>query len=203
MSQYLNAHTFAANKAIADTGATAIFIMDNVEVDNKHVATKQVKINLTNCTTIWSTHVCNIKIPGLPKLLTGHIVPSLKIVSLIGIRPLCKARCKVVFDNKKCNVWYNGKVILAGAKDSATNLWTLPIPQGGMGTTRTSAPTQQMFSCTVSNVETQTLPQPSPREGCAPPPTPQLQCSHIPSPHGPMLLNLHTICCAIQIFPPY
>ena len=122
MPQYLNALTIAANKAIADTGATAIFIMDNAEVDNKCIAAKPLKINLPNGTTIWSTHVCNIKIPGLPQILTGHIVPSLKIASHIGIRPLCKAGCKVMFDNEKCEVWYNGTVILAGAKDPTTDL---------------------------------------------------------------------------------
>ena len=85
MPQYLNALTIAANKAIADTGATAIFIMDNADVNNKRLATKPLKINLPDGTTIWPMHVCNIKIPGLPQILTGHIVPSLKIASLIGI----------------------------------------------------------------------------------------------------------------------
>ena len=85
MPQYLNALTIAANKVIADTGAPAIFIMDNAEVDNKGITTKPLKINFPDGTTIWSTHNCNIKIPGLPQILTGHIVPSLKIASLIGI----------------------------------------------------------------------------------------------------------------------
>ena len=57
MLQYLNTLTIAANKAIADTGATAIFIMDNVDVDNKRIATKPLKINLPDSTTIWLTHV--------------------------------------------------------------------------------------------------------------------------------------------------
>ena len=75
MPQYLNALTIAANKAIADTGATSIFIMDNADVYNKCIVTKPLKINLPDGTTIWSTHVCDIKIPGLPQILTGHIVP--------------------------------------------------------------------------------------------------------------------------------
>ena len=40
MLQYLNTLTIAANKAISDTGVTAIFIMDNADVDNKGIATK-------------------------------------------------------------------------------------------------------------------------------------------------------------------
>ncbi len=96
--------------------------------------------------------MCDINIPGLPTILTGHIVPSLTIPSLIGIWPLCKARCKVIFDNKKCNVIFNGKVILTGIKDSPTDLWMLPIPHGMVGTT----PGECL------------LPQPSPCEDCAP-----------------------------------
>ena len=121
-------------------------------------------------------HVCDIKIPGLPQILTGHIVPSLKIASLIGIRPLFKAGCKVLFDNEKCEVWYNGTVILAGTKDPATDLWTLPIPRGRMGTTPKSATTEKIFSCTVSDVEMQTLPRPGPVKGHAPhsPPHPAI-----------------------------
>jgi hypothetical protein len=81
------------------------------------------------------THECNINIPGLPFTLTGHIVPTLAVASLIGIMPLCKAGCKVIFDNKKCEVVYKEKVILRGFKDVSTDLWMLPIPTKGMGTT--------------------------------------------------------------------
>jgi hypothetical protein len=38
MPQYLNALTIAANQVIADTGATSIFIMEGVNVDNKCIA---------------------------------------------------------------------------------------------------------------------------------------------------------------------
>ncbi len=40
MPQYLNAITNATNQAIADTGATSIFIMDGVEVKNRRIAKK-------------------------------------------------------------------------------------------------------------------------------------------------------------------
>jgi hypothetical protein len=123
MPQYLNALTIATNQAIADTGATSIFIMEGADVDNKHPATVPLMINLPDGKRVQSTHVCDIPIPGLPTVLTGHIVPSLCIASLIGIRPLCKVGCKVIFDNKKCNVVFDGVVFYA-------NLRT-PVPTCG------------------------------------------------------------------------
>ncbi len=109
MPQYLNAITIATNQAIANTGATFILIMEGANVDNKGIAKDQLTINFPDGKKVVSTHVCDINIPGLPTMLTGHIVPSLKVVSLIGIRPLCKAGCKVVFDNEKCEVIFSNK----------------------------------------------------------------------------------------------
>jgi hypothetical protein len=128
MPQYLNALTIATNQAIADTGAAFIFIMEGADVDNKCPATVPLLIKFPDGKRVQSTHVCDIWIPGLPTVLMGHIFPSLRIASLIGIRPLCKAGCKVIFDNKKCNVVFDGVVILRRFKDPSTNLWTLPIP---------------------------------------------------------------------------
>jgi hypothetical protein len=123
----LNAITIDTQQAIADTGATSIFIMDGVDVDNKRVATNPITINLPDGRKVLSTHKCDFIIPGLPTKLIGHIVPGLAVASLVGIRPLCKAGCRVIFDDEKCDVVFNGKVILQGLKDPSTDLWTLPI----------------------------------------------------------------------------
>jgi hypothetical protein len=37
-----------------------------------------------------------------------------------------------IFDNKKCDVIYNGQVILCRFKDPLTDLWTLPIKTSTM-----------------------------------------------------------------------
>ena len=74
-----------------------------------------------------STHVCDYKIPGLPTLLEGHIVPELTVALLISIRVLCKAGCIVIFTDTMCSVKYGGKFILRGYKDPSTDLWILPI----------------------------------------------------------------------------
>jgi hypothetical protein len=135
MPQYLNALTIAASHAIADTGATSIFIMEGINVKNKRPATKPLTINLPDGRQVKLRHICDINIPGLPTTLTGHIVPNLAIASLFGIRVLCKAGCKVVFDNDKCDVYFKDKLILRGYKDPSTDLWTLPITPGKVWTT--------------------------------------------------------------------
>jgi hypothetical protein len=110
-SETLNAITIAASHAIADTGATSIFVMEGVDVENKCVAIKPLTINLPDGRKVKSTHVCDINIPGLPSMLTGHVAPHLSVASLISIRPLCDAGCTVTFDKDKCDVIYNSKVI--------------------------------------------------------------------------------------------
>ena len=71
--------------------------------------------------------MCNIKINGLPTVLMGHIIPDLSIASLFGIRILTEAGCTVTFDKTNCTVRYHGEIILRGAKDPDTDLWTLPL----------------------------------------------------------------------------
>ncbi len=131
-AEQLNLMTIAKSHAIADTGATSIFVMDGVDVENKRIATKPLTINLPDGRKVKSTHVCDIDIPGLPTTLTGHVVPHLAVASLIGICPLCNAGCTVTFDINKCDVVYNGRVILRGFKDVATDLWTLPLTHDAM-----------------------------------------------------------------------
>ncbi len=132
---HINAITIAPTQAVADTGATSIFVMDGIDVINRRVATKPLTMNLPDGRKVKSMHVCDITIPGLPGTLTGHIIPALKTALLIGIHPLCKVGCKVVFDDVKCDVVYKGRVILQGYKDLSTDLWTLPIKIEGMRTT--------------------------------------------------------------------
>jgi hypothetical protein len=112
MPKYLNALTIAASEAIADTRATSIFVMEGAIAKNKRMARNKLTINLPDGRQIKSTRICDIDIPGLPTTLTGHIVPHLAIASLFGIRVLCKAGCKVVFDDDTCDVYYEDKLIL-------------------------------------------------------------------------------------------
>jgi hypothetical protein len=119
--------TIAANDAIADSGATQIFVMDSTPVHNKQKTTCPLKVALADGRRVMSTHMCDIIIPGLPTTLVGHIVPELSIASLFGIRVLTEAGYTLKFDIEKCVITYNDKIILIGMKDPTTDLWTLPI----------------------------------------------------------------------------
>jgi hypothetical protein len=157
--------------------------MDGVDVVNRRVATNPHTINLPDGRKVKSSHVCNIVIPGLPTILSGHVVPHLAMVSLIGIRPLCNVGCTVTFDKDKCDVIYDDQVILRGFKDVAMNLWTLPL----------SMPQRPPFNdrplfVIVPNIT-------STRESI---PALPWRRSHVPFEPKPMGLNFRTNHCAIQ-----
>jgi hypothetical protein len=105
----------------------SIFIKEGTPCHNMQPATKPLRVNLPDGCQVKSTHTCQVLIPGLPRPLTGYIVPNLAIASLFGIRPLCNAGCTVIFHQDKVDVWYKNKIILTGPRNIATKLWTLPI----------------------------------------------------------------------------
>jgi monoamine oxidase len=64
--------------AIADMGATSIFVMEGTPMENIRPTLDPITINLPDGKKVMSTHTCNIMIPGLPTVLMGHIVPGIK-----------------------------------------------------------------------------------------------------------------------------
>ena len=117
----------SAKTAIADSGATQIFIMEGTPGTNKRLTDRPLKVALADGRTVMSTHIYDVNIPGLPIVLTGHIIPDLSIASLFGIRVLTDVGCTVTFDIDKCVVNFNGNEILRGYKDEKTDLWNLPL----------------------------------------------------------------------------
>ncbi len=69
------------DNAIADSGATQIFVMDGTPVVNKRLTTRPLKVSLADGRQVMSTHMCDILINGLPVVLTGHIIPDLSIAT--------------------------------------------------------------------------------------------------------------------------
>ncbi len=85
--------------AVADMGATLLFLTKGAPSQNKRCAINPVIITLPDGHNIESTHVYNVMIPGLPSVLTGHIMPDMTTASFFGIRVLCNAGCQVLFDD--------------------------------------------------------------------------------------------------------
>ena len=87
--------------AIADSGATAHFILPRVRIRNKQKAIHPLTITLPDGEVIRSTHTGHLTLPGLPPAATlAHVVPGLAHSSLISVKQLCDHGCTVIFSKK-------------------------------------------------------------------------------------------------------
>ena len=68
--------TLQTKDAIADSGATQIFIMKHTPVVNKRITCTPVKVALADGREVFSTHECNMHIKGLPTVLIKHLIPN-------------------------------------------------------------------------------------------------------------------------------
>eukprot|EP00804_Cyclotella_cryptica_P014650 CCRYP_012669-RA/>CCRYP_012669-RA protein AED:0.66 eAED:0.28 QI:0/0/0/0.66/0/0.33/3/0/1062 len=114
--------------AILNSGATAHFLIQGVNVLNQKPSTQPLQIKLPDGSFITSTHTCNLNIPWLPTSMTeAHIVPGLTHSSLIATKKFCDAGCTVSFDTDACHIFLNGKLVLTGTRDKTTGLWIVPL----------------------------------------------------------------------------
>jgi hypothetical protein len=86
--------------AVADTGATLVFVLKGTNMKNILPAVTPLIINLPDGTVVRSTHICDYEIPGLPTSIEAHIIPDLTVASLIGICILCKSGCIVILQTR-------------------------------------------------------------------------------------------------------
>eukprot|EP00804_Cyclotella_cryptica_P001830 CCRYP_018403-RA/>CCRYP_018403-RA protein AED:0.65 eAED:0.23 QI:0/0/0/1/1/1/2/0/799 len=117
----------ATTEAIADSGATAHFLLPNVPINNKRHAEHPLNITLPDGEVIQSTHVGNLNLPGLGDAATlAHVVPGLAHSSLLSIKQLCDNGCHVIFTKKDCKVYRKAELMLEGKRHPATGLWVVP-----------------------------------------------------------------------------
>jgi len=139
--------------------------MAETPMQNVQIAPNPLNIKLPDGNRVRSTHICDVEISGLPHVLEGHIVPALKVASLIGIRILCKVGCWVVFTNTACYVKYIGKIILRGTKDPSTDLWVLPLTPKAINENQMKLWTSQGIDETIiTNIQSRA----GPSMACAP-----------------------------------
>ena len=60
-----------------------------------------------------------------------RIVPGMAHMSLILIKLLIDAVCKVFYDKHECRVYFRNKIVWVGGKEPTTGLWVLPISKNG------------------------------------------------------------------------
>ena len=89
---------------------------------------KPLTINLLDGTQLQSTHTCEINVPWPPKAARiSHIVTGMAHLSLVYIKVLTDAGCKVVYDKDDCRFYFNRNILWDGGKEPTTGLWFLPI----------------------------------------------------------------------------
>ena len=85
--------------------SNSTFFGPRCPVKTIRVATKPLTINLPDGSQIKSTQECELDIPWLsPAARNAHIVPGLALTSLVSIKVLCDAGCKVGYDGNHCRV---------------------------------------------------------------------------------------------------
>ena len=79
------------------------------------ISKKPLTINLPDGTQLKSTHTCDIDVPRLPKeYIQAHLVPGMEHTSLISIKVLTGAGCKVVYNTHECRVYFRNKIVCTG-----------------------------------------------------------------------------------------
>lgn len=82
------------------------------------------KIELPDGSIITASHWGYLHIPELPKAARlAHIFPDFVGRSLLAIPTLCQHGCVVTYTHNRVRITFNGKDILPGVLDPATNLW--------------------------------------------------------------------------------
>ena len=75
------------DEALADIGTTDYFLKEGAPANDIKIDPKPIKPEMPNGAYEKSTHMCELRIPGLPKeLRKGHIVPSLSHLSLLSMK---------------------------------------------------------------------------------------------------------------------
>jgi hypothetical protein len=98
---------------ITDTGATSVFVKEGVPVTNKQLATHPLTVNLSDLLQgAINVHVWRCGNSSAPSLCWTYCPQLGHRIALWHLPIVCNAGCIVVFDKYKCNVWYEGKIII-------------------------------------------------------------------------------------------
>jgi hypothetical protein len=113
-----------------DSGCTNNLLSDVTPCSDKQAAHVPLNENITNGTTIQSSHTCNLLLTDLPQQARqDHILPGLVHNSLISVGQLCDKECSVTFTQDQVTVSRNGKNVMYGSRDPKSCLWRVNLKQ--------------------------------------------------------------------------
>lgn len=146
---HLSTNTFSKDGGVGDSGATSHFVLPGTPVINVRKAVDPLVIYMPDGKKIQSTHTCELDVPNLPEAARqAHIVPGLAHTSLISIKILCDAGCRVVFEKAYCRVYYQHKIVWTGHREPNTGLWVLPMRNTNNNTASSKMDTELIQAAT-------------------------------------------------------
>ena len=96
-------------------------------VTNIQAATNPLAVGCANNKTMYSTHTCDIPIPGVsPAACAGHLFPDMDL-SLLSVGLLADDGCSIHFNSTKVTVNKDNTIILQGFRDPLTGLWMINL----------------------------------------------------------------------------
>ena len=141
----------AIDMAVADAGATSHFVLPGAPVTNITPTDSPLVITLPDGQTLQSTHTCELSAPWLPvRARKAHIVPGLAHTSLVSIKMLCEAGCKVAYDEDEVRVYFKRQVVWRGKREPTTGLWVLPLNRAEPGRRESRSMANSMLLSTIA-----------------------------------------------------
>jgi hypothetical protein len=118
------------NTSILDSGCTSNLFSAAAPCSDKQAAHVPINVNMTNGTTIQSSHTCNLLLTDLPhQARQDHILPGLVHNSLISVGQLYDNECSVTFTHNQVTVSRNRKEVMYGSRDPKSRLWRVNLKQ--------------------------------------------------------------------------
>jgi hypothetical protein len=122
-----NVMQIATTHAVADTGTMLVFVMAGTPANNICMAPKPIQISLPSGTTITSTHICDIVIPGL-LFIASIVLQGMGSFGSNGCKHVSMARRGVQSHLTKLSVPLTSTVT-----DIKSSMYTLVVPCGTTG----------------------------------------------------------------------
>ena len=92
------------------------------------IMNNEMKARLPYGSTMESTHISTLKLPGISKLVIQiHIFPKMQTDPLISLEVLCNYVCIITLDKQEMYIKNNGEEIIKGTRSKKTRMWEVTL----------------------------------------------------------------------------